>query len=709
MSSPNPPHVLKFELFVNGAWTDVTSDVYQRNDTKVTIERGYSSEVANTVNPSKINLVLDNRSKNYGPRNPNSIYYGTLKKNTPCRFSVTSAGTNYRFWGEIASLTPSADQSGIDLTVALEAGGVLRRLRQGNKVVKSRPTSYLATTSPTAFWALEDGPSSTQGAATVGSYPMVHQGTTPQNWAATRMQPWLNPTLTGYWLATNDSIFFGRAPAVAAQWAVGFMVSGNGPFSVAVTSDVTSPVFGGSQYTLTYTPSISNLLISGPSGGAGSQSFTLALNMNVGHHFRFATQDSGSDVAFQVHLDGVQIVSSTFVGNAPRPAPLGVVLNLASGVSTANTTGVTMGYVVLWAGGVTIPTIAATYDAASGSPGESAGNRISRICTEQSITLTTIGSLNVTQPCGPQYAMGVADLLQETAAVDGGLLYETMASVGLTYRTLDSIYNEAVGLPLTYATNHHLGGPLAPVDDDQTLINDMTVTRKGGPAQQVTRTTGPLQIAPPPTGVGRYTSSATIACLFDYQATDQAGWIALNKGTYDGARFPNLRFDMSTLPLTQRAQLLALNVGDRITITSPPAWLAPDQIDLLLVGIREEANRFKWYIDCICQPFGPYRIAVADQASGVGNRPSPNDSASTVTTTTNATTWSVATSSGPLWTTAAADFPFSIGCEGEQVTVSNITGGSSPQTFTIVRSVNGIVKAHTAAVVDLWQPMIAGM
>jgi hypothetical protein len=65
--------------------------------------------------------------------------------------------------------------------------------------------------------------------------------------------------------------------------------------------------------------------------------------------------------------------------------------------------------------------------------------------------------------------------------------------------------------------------------------------------------------------------------------------------------------------------------------------------------------------------------------------------------TTSATT--------PLWTTAAADFPFDIAIDGERITVTNITGASSPQTFTVQRAINGVTKAHPAGTpVVLFQP-----
>jgi hypothetical protein len=66
--------------------------------------------------------------------------------------------------------------------------------------------------------------------------------------------------------------------------------------------------------------------------------------------------------------------------------------------------------------------------------------------------------------------------------------------------------------------------------------------------------------------------------------------------------------------------------------------------------------------------------------------------------TSSAVTLSVATTTAgsPLWTTTAGDFPFDILIAGEQLTVTNITGASSPQSFTVTRSVNGVVKAQMA-------------
>jgi hypothetical protein len=48
----------------------------------------------------------------------------------------------------------------------------------------------------------------------------------------------------------------------------------------------------------------------------------------------------------------------------------------------------------------------------------------------------------------------------------------------------------------------------------------------------------------------------------------------------------------------------------------------------------------------------------------------------------------------PASTTPGVFTPYDLWCDGEQVTVTDIQGSTNPQTFTVTRSVNGIVKAH---------------
>lgn len=67
----------------------------------------------------------------------------------------------------------------------------------------------------------------------------------------------------------------------------------------------------------------------------------------------------------------------------------------------------------------------------------------------------------------------------------------------------------------------------------------------------------------------------------------------------------------------------------------------------------------------------------------------------------------VTTTTGPLWTTDPAEFPFEIIVGGEVMQVSAITGASSPQEFVVTRAINGISKAHdTGTDVRLKDPLV---
>lgn len=88
-----------------------------------------------------------------------------------------------------------------------------------------------------------------------------------------------------------------------------------------------------------------------------------------------------------------------------------------------------------------------------------------------------------------------------------------------------------------------------------------------------------------------------------------------------------------------------------------------------------------------------------DNLSFTGRGPTRADtdgSALTAGISETAASFAVTTTSGPVWTQNPAQFPFSIRVGGEVMTVTGITGAASPQTFTVVRSVNGIVKGHAA-------------
>lgn len=133
------------ELFVNSAWTDITSHV--RISKGVTITRGRANETSE-VAPSTCQFTLDNRTGNYLPRNPLGPYYGSLHRNTPFRLSVRSINdtmtrTVSNGWGSTPTGQAWTTSGGAAGDYAVASGKATHTLSAAN----SQRFTYLASTS----------------------------------------------------------------------------------------------------------------------------------------------------------------------------------------------------------------------------------------------------------------------------------------------------------------------------------------------------------------------------------------------------------------------------------------------------------------------------------------------------------------------------------------------------------------------------------
>lgn len=339
--------------------------------------------------------------------------------------------------------------------------------------------------------------------------------------------------------------------------------------------------------------------------------------------------------------------------------------------------------------------------------GETAAARLARICTEEGLAYRIYGYPDSTQAMGAQTPNTVMSLLQQCEDTDRGMLYEPRQVLGIGYRTRESIENQTATVTLSY-TAADLGQDsstsIEPTDDDQFTRNDVTVTRNNGSSSRQTVTSGTLSTQAPPNGVGTYDYSVSLSLYADSQTDDLAGWIA-HVGTTDEPRYPSIPVNLARSELAGNATkfygLQAMDQGDYLAVTSPPVWLPPGNIKQIVAGTRENIGGYVYNITFNCIPELPYEIGVVGTGAATDQRVDTDGSTLSTGCTSGATSISVATttpaaSSINLWTTTAGDFPFDIMVGGEQMTVTNITGSSSPQTFTVTRSVNGIVKAHSS-------------
>jgi hypothetical protein len=152
---------------------------------------------------------------------------------------------------------------------------------------------------------------------------------------------------------------------------------------------------------------------------------------------------------------------------------------------------------------------------------------------------------------------------------------------------------------------------------------------------------------------------------------------------------------------------LALEFGARANVQNPPDMYSPDPVDAFVEGREETWDPINWDAAIYTSPATAYRVHVVASTNGNQGRVDGVNSYLAADAAASDVTISVA-STGALWRTGAVSFD--IECSGERMTVTNISGGSSPQTFTVTRAVNGVSKAlpsMTGSIptkVHLWRP-----
>jgi hypothetical protein len=708
MTFPATPLGIVVELLIDGAWTDITADVYVRDGVNIT--RAKQDEGA--AQPSMCSMTLNNRLGKYSPRNPLGPYYGKIGRNTQVRVSV---GAVRRFWGEVSAWPTRWDTSGADAHVPIECAGLLRRIGQGSQPVSGALKGYLLSTSPITYWPLDDGEGSTTGAPAAGtytSYRWTGTAATIPRFGVGDLGVHLSPTLLldhydagtgprfyyGYCFGTDvlpDSLAWEfvyktdtqiAAGTEMAAWSVEPRLQGTTlgtvdiwkvQFRPSVDVDIRLQVIIDSEGE---TPTTVNLADSAPLD---------AITDGELHHVRLQLTENGTGVDYAVYVDGVSVLSGTRASHTLRWSRSVDVLypRLATEDLMA------FGHLIVWENAANIPPLATTSGLAHGFAGETAGARFTRLCDEFGVPSAIAGSAAATSAMGLQYEDYFSNQLTEIEATDHGILYEPTTSLALTYRTLADLYNQAPAAVIDFSAGQ-LSTPFEPVEDDQQTRNDVFAQRREGSSYQMTLESGPLSVQDPPDGVGRYKDEVQVNVESDNDLPPHAGWL-LGLGTVDEARYPRITVDLASAGVAGTAlstDIPAVDIGDLIRVTDTGAIGIYDDISLLVLGYTEVMGAYEWRITFNCSPYSPYQVLEMDDAD---SRIDPgDDSELDGGVTSTATTLSVDSSTGGfLWTTEAGDMPVSIMVGGEEMTVTAIAG-LGVQAFTVVRSVNGVVKAH---------------
>ncbi|MGW4030740.1 hypothetical protein ACWEFL_15710 [Streptomyces sp. NPDC004838] len=579
----------------------------------------------------------------------------TLQGNT------TVTNRHVRLEGEVPSWPQERDLSGNDAWVPIAPAGIMRRLDAGKKPIPSAIRYLIGAqaTPPLACWPMTDGETATGAAPlTAGPAPLlpaITDGTATMGWADGKIGAWNDPTVR---LPADTTGSIGApvpSPAgVADEWHVDLCRSGPAGGEVLTATDIGAGTDANPRnaFSLVFQSGGDSVqLFRTTVADTGSSTSLLATITGAGiytdapHHIRLTANlilGAGA-TQWKLYLDGVERGENTIPIAYKGLASVRLSWEGLSGQAPS------VGYLTCW--GLSPPTAAAVYKALCGYPGEAAGTRILRTAAEKGVPATMSGLPEDQVPLGPQHQERFLDALTTAATADLGLLMEQRDGRALVYRGHDTLYTQPPTLVLDAATGV-ISAPFRPADDDKFTQNDITVTRKGGSSGRAVQETGTLSVQDPPDGVGLYDVEHTFNLFDDVQPEQHAAWM-LHLGTYAGVRYTRLTLDLGNSRVYALIDdILLADVGDVIRILNPPRGHGIGPIDLLIRGYEEEIGAESWRITFTCAPAAPWTVGVLEDP--VLGRLDTEGSELVSGISATATSWSVATTAGPVWVTAPA-------------------------------------------------------
>lgn len=598
-----------------------------------------------------------------------------------------------RFHGEMTAWPQVSDPSGTDVHSPVTASGVLRRLAQGKVIGSAMYRGTLRDPNIIAYWAMEDGSDSTVLASAyplgrpilvtpttvlasdsgfVASDPLPLVGETPlqatvRNYTASGfigIQFMMHIPAGG--LSTGSIICTVKTSGTAARWDLLYGTGGSGTLTLRLwdRNDTVVTTFATAAFNVDDAYDLIKLRFT--NDGADVDSIISEY-----------TQGSATPVSYPNTVAGYQIGRVTSITFNPS--------------SVADYNQVAIGHLAITTSSATLW---AEVDQMNAYAGESATDRIARLCEEEGVTFSPFGPRGDGDSVlmGPQTSNPLLTLLREAAEADLGILYEGREFLELRYRPRRAIAGQVSKLTLGY-TAHEMS-TLEPVEDDQLTRNDVTAQRINGGSARAELTSGPLSTDIPPVGVGRYDITYPISVEDDSTLEDQAGF-RLRLGTVDEARYPRLDLKLQSTHFADLRELVArMDLGDRMTITDPPPWLAQEDIVQLMQGYTERLTAFQREFSLNLSPANPWTTGTYDDPYDRPRYGSGDSTTAEALDTTETGVDVVAGTAKARWTTTASSWPFNVMLGGELMTVTAVSGSGLSQTLTVTRSVNGVIKTH---------------
>ena len=709
-------------------WQDVPVSARQ----VVAMTRGAAADGQDSP-PGTAAATLDDQTREYSPLNVTSSLYGRTGRNTPLQLAV---GGTVRSTTEVSDWDPEESADGRVAWTGMSAAGVLRRLGQGKTPLRTPNSRAVTAAGPAAHWPLDDGRDSDQAASGLAG------GTAMTETGGVGFGAVPGPGGGGALVAevVKDSAYTGGLSAPVAVtsstgWTVDvwFRATAAADDSNAVLAAWTvSGTYGAVDWTM-YVAKIAGVhgvVVVADHDPLSSTSFNETGDGIVDgdwHMVRMSvTQDDPDTITAQLYFDGAasdSFTDSPYTAGVPRWVYLGDDARPFSSFTLTATESAAVAEVVVWPTPDPSLSAADAYSAGRGWIGEAAGRRFLRLGVELGITTTVVGDPDDTQPMGIQPRDTPLRALADCVKTDVGLMFEPADSLGVVMRTGRDLANQTVALALDYTQIK--AGTLKPQLGSKGAYNDVTAKRATGGQARAVLETGRMSVLDAPDGMGRVERQVDVNPASDATllALAQA---YLHRGIADEPRWPAVVVELTSAAPALIAAVEAVDIGDLVTISGLPAHWTPDLARLIVVGIQESVPTHARRVGLVCIPAQPFEVGLVGEDDGSSDLrgQAVDTDRSTLASGINETATSLSVAStGTVWSTNADGWSTSLNgtdpdgrtglhlrIGGELMRVTNITGGTSPQTFTVVRSVNGVVKSHLAgAEVHAAYPFAVGL
>lgn len=705
-------------------WTDVTTDVMIADGRKIVVQQG-KQDARSTSGPAQLTFTLDNRTNRYS-RSPLSLNWPYFRRGTPVRARVILNGAEAQsyllFQGRAAGFQPTWDSTGKFAVTSVTAAGVFRALGQGNQALFSVLRQYIPQQpNIVAYWPMEDPSDAVSLAAyTPSTEPIVLTGSINVHSdssavASDSLPVFASGSGIAFFPFTNTGVFQFRA-LVSWPVAASALPDQTVVFRIKILNSSTTTydilyAAGGMMRLISY----SNTTVLFDSGN-----LTFGLDGTAGF-VNLSCSTSGSDVAVTFSNLPAGVASATSYSTTITGQLVGVPTSVQLFPVATTNASVAIGHLHLQS---QASDVAEYLQLVNAYDGEYTHVRVQRLAQIMGYSVGNAYGDGVSIPgrVGPQRVDSALNLMREAEATDGGVLYDGHGD-SIAFQT--HLYLENLSPIMTLDATAQLVPPFAPMDDDQQLRNQWTVSQRNGPDATYTNT-DPMD--PQSTvNAGLYGDSVTINVFgnantevgvqtgaFGYRYQQAlASWL-VHRDTPDGYRIPafQLAFHRNPellLPFVSNTFAGSAQRMDVTNLSTVYPQMEPWTHQFLMVGFTHTIDQFLWDIALNVSPYDPWHVGVIAAPSGDTGvnvmRVDTVGSTLAAAADAGAATLSVSSTDKGLWTTAADDFPLTVKIGGIPVTVTNITGAASPQTFTVDPAT--VIKPLPASSdVRLWNPPV---